>query len=182
MFVTWRLAGTLPSGRAFPTALSSGRQFVAMDHLLDQARFGPAHLKHPEVAQMLVDTIGDPDGAWEVHSYVVMPNHVHLLLTPAIALHEAMRRIKGRSARRANLILGLTGREFWQKERKLRPLGPGSRRVWAHSRVYRTESRSGGAGGESRGLSLVERGSPAARLKPHASQSQPHIARISSQK
>ena len=46
---------------------------------------------------------------------VVMPNHVHLLITPKIALSEIMRRLKGSSAREANKSLGRLG-TFWQEE------------------------------------------------------------------
>ena len=50
LFVTFRLYGSLPGGREFPKgSLTSGQAFVAMDHLLDTARFGPVHLGAPEV-------------------------------------------------------------------------------------------------------------------------------------
>lgn len=45
-----------------------------------------------------------------------MANHVHLLVRPFIKSSEAMRRIKGRSAREANLALCRTGQSFWQAE------------------------------------------------------------------
>ena len=45
-----------------------------------------------------------------------MPNHVHLLLTPAIPLPQITKSLKGITAKRANLVLGLTGIPFWQEE------------------------------------------------------------------
>lgn len=45
-----------------------------------------------------------------------MPNHIHALLTPRIALPKLMQSIKGRSAREANKILGISGKSFWQPE------------------------------------------------------------------
>ena len=45
-----------------------------------------------------------------------MPNHVHILITPNIELAKITRAIKGKSARLANAILGLTGRPCWQDE------------------------------------------------------------------
>jgi hypothetical protein len=45
-----------------------------------------------------------------------MPNHVHLLITPAISISEIMQSLKRFTARRANQILGLTGQPFWQDE------------------------------------------------------------------
>jgi len=51
-----------------------------------------------------------------LHAYVVMPNHVHLLITPRLPLSRIMRGIKGVSARDANRILGRYGKVFWQDE------------------------------------------------------------------
>jgi REP element-mobilizing transposase RayT len=49
-------------------------------------------------------------------AFAIMANHVHVLLTPFSALSEITRRVKGTSARQANLILGRTGAPFWQDE------------------------------------------------------------------
>jgi REP element-mobilizing transposase RayT len=51
-----------------------------------------------------------------LHSFVVMPNHIHILITPHRPLREVTNWIKGVSARRANQALGRTGRPFWQDE------------------------------------------------------------------
>jgi putative transposase len=45
-----------------------------------------------------------------------MPNHVHLLATPAVPLPKLTKSLKGITAKRANTILGLTGTTFWQDE------------------------------------------------------------------
>jgi len=45
-----------------------------------------------------------------------MPNHVHLLVTPLIAMPKLTQLIKGRSAHAANAILGSKGQPFWQDE------------------------------------------------------------------
>src|SRR5690242_4719386 len=84
IFVTWRLFGSLPPGRAFPAAeLGSGRAFAAMDRLLDEGRTGPLYLKQPRIAQIVDDAICDrASRVYELHSYVVMSNHVHMLFTP----------------------------------------------------------------------------------------------------
>ena len=52
----------------------------------------------------------------QLHAYVLMPNHVHLLITPKIEPPVAPRKVKGASAREANRLLGVTGRPFWQDE------------------------------------------------------------------
>jgi REP-associated tyrosine transposase len=47
---------------------------------------------------------------------VVMPNHVHLLATPAVPLPKLTKSLKGITAKRANAMLALTGKRFWQEE------------------------------------------------------------------
>ena len=86
-FVTWRLHGSLPPNRPFPDAtVSSGQAFAAMDRLLDETRAGPFYLRQPAVADMVVETLhynASMLGHYELHAFVVMPNHVHVLVTPA---------------------------------------------------------------------------------------------------
>src|ERR1700684_1431272 len=53
---------------------------------------------------------------YELHAFVVMPNHVHLLATPAVELQKLTRSLKGITSKRANAMLGLTGAPFWQEE------------------------------------------------------------------
>jgi putative transposase len=55
-------------------------------------------------------------GRYEASAFVLMANHVHLLLRPAGNLSAAMQWIKGASARAANLVLSTSGRAFWQRE------------------------------------------------------------------
>ena len=88
-----------------------------MDRLLDQQCVGPTYLRMPAVANLVIASIrkGTPDD-YLLHTWVVMPNHVHLLLTPKIEASIALRRLKGASAREANKLLGLTGQPFWQDE------------------------------------------------------------------
>ena len=45
-----------------------------------------------------------------------MPNHVHLLILPKVAVSGITRWLKGSTARRANQLLGRTGLSFWQDE------------------------------------------------------------------
>jgi len=45
-----------------------------------------------------------------------MPNHVHLLATPAVALPKLTKSLKGITGKRANNILAMTGSCFWQEE------------------------------------------------------------------
>jgi REP element-mobilizing transposase RayT len=51
-----------------------------------------------------------------IHVTVVMPEHVHAILSPPdMALEQMLRLVKGRSARTANSIMGRTG-PLWQQE------------------------------------------------------------------
>jgi REP element-mobilizing transposase RayT len=126
VFLTWRLHDSLPSHRVFPRdTLSSGKAFAAMDRLLDETCGGAFYLRQPAIADMIVEAIqynADILGHYLLHAFVVMPNHVHLLATPAVALSKLTKSLKGITANRANAISTLTGSLFWQ-EARLRVLG-----------------------------------------------------------
>ena len=92
---------------------------MALDRLLDQARTGPMYLGRAEIAQMVVDALRYGQSIlrhYELHAFVVMPNHVHVLPTPQVAVPKLLASLKGITAKRANQIPGLTGRPFWQEE------------------------------------------------------------------
>ena len=55
-------------------------------------------------------------GLYELFAWVLMSNHVHMLVKPCKPLREVTRAVKNTSAREANLILGRTGTPFWQDE------------------------------------------------------------------
>jgi REP element-mobilizing transposase RayT len=52
----------------------------------------------------------------ELHSWVIMANHVHVLLNPLKPLWKITRAVKNMSAGEANQVLGRTGNSFWQDE------------------------------------------------------------------
>ncbi len=120
LFVTWRLYGTLPrKRRQWQPDLNGGEAFVAWDRQLDKAEHGPSWLKDPHIAQCVEDAFhfGEKElGLYELRDYVVMPNHVHLLIKPFSPLARITRVIKGFTARKANKILQRTGKPFWQDE------------------------------------------------------------------
>ena len=51
-----------------------------------------------------------------LHAFAVMPNHIHILVTPCVPLPQLTKALKGYTARRANQILALTGNPLWQEE------------------------------------------------------------------
>ena len=118
VFLTWMLHGSFPTNRHFPPA--SGEQFAAMDNLLDHARTGPHYLGQPALAQMVVNAIHENAAVlcqYELHAFVVMLNHVHLLITPNIPLPQITKSVRGITAKRGNKTLGLTGQRFSVVER-----------------------------------------------------------------
>ena len=117
VFVTFRLYGSLPNGRYFSSDPANyGREFAAMDRLLDECRVGPTFLRNPEVAREVLSGLQGDTSQWDLHAWVLMPNHVHALLTPGIELSHVLNCIKGVSARRANQVMETTGTTFWQRE------------------------------------------------------------------
>jgi len=119
LFVTFRLHGSLPKNRYFsPETTSAGRAFAAMDRLLDRARTGPFYLRQPEIAHLVCESIEagqDRFQRYTLHDYVVMPNHVHMLVTSAIPSMEWLRSLKGFTGSEATRMLGLSA-PFWQDE------------------------------------------------------------------
>ncbi len=119
IFLTWRLAGSLPANRSFPSHNLAGRTFLVMDRLLDAASDGPLYLRHPDLARMVTEAIRFQERHLEhysLHAYVVMPNHVHLLVSPRAPVSRLMQSLKRFTAREGNRLLDRTGQPFWQDE------------------------------------------------------------------
>ena len=123
IFFTWRLYGSLPSGFLRSLRITSNfaprEEFRAAEKLLDHPAKGPLWLTEPRVAEVIVGAL--QRGAFELHrydlhSYAVMANHLHVLLTPLARIRNITREIKGATARSSNLILRRTGAPFWQDE------------------------------------------------------------------
>src|SRR5580658_2125772 len=86
---------------------------------LDEAHSGPFYLRESAIADMIVEAIQYNATIlrhYALHAFVVMPNHVHLLATPAIALPKLTKSLKGITAKRANAMLALAGTKFWQEK------------------------------------------------------------------
>ncbi len=88
-----------------------------MEGYLD-AGTGSCALRNPACAQCVADTLlYDNGNQYDLGSFVVMPNHMHLLVVPRVGVElsdikEAWERI---SARRINQLLGRRGR-LWSRE------------------------------------------------------------------
>jgi putative transposase len=120
VFLTWRLYDSWPRGTGTPACEpSAGRQFVQVDRILDAAASGPLWLKDPRIAEDVVAAIHRGAATlkqYKLHAYVVMANHVHMLITPAVALARITKGLKGVTARAANRILARIGKPFWLDE------------------------------------------------------------------
>ena len=93
-------------------------QFLSVDQMLDLGSTGQLWLTDPEIAGFVERAIqrGADLGHYILRAYVIMPNHVHLLLDPLASLQRLTNGVKGVSARDANIRLGRTGKPFWQDE------------------------------------------------------------------
>jgi putative transposase len=121
IFVTWRLFGSLPrtvGARIKSSGNASGKRFLVFDECLDSAKCGPLWLLDGKIAGYVRDALirGAELGQYRLHAWVIMPNHVHVLLEPLVALQRVMSTLKGVSARNANAELGRVGEPFWQDE------------------------------------------------------------------
>ncbi len=112
-----------PAERAELRYREEKRYFARFDQLLDRADHGPNWLQNATVAQIIVDALHNRDGqTYDLIAYCVMPNHLHLVLTPLprdansyFSMSRIMHVLKGFTAYRANDALGRKG-TFWQAE------------------------------------------------------------------
>lgn len=119
VFLTWRLHGSLPRAVVFKGEGTPGEQFVRFDRELDRADCGPSWLSDPRIAQLVLEALHYGESnlkRYILADFVIMPNHVNLLLWPRVSLAKITQQIKGYTARQANVILGRKGQPFWQDE------------------------------------------------------------------
>ncbi len=99
------------------------RYFGRFDDLLDAATHGPDWLHDPQIARIVCDALHNRDGkTYDLVAYCVMPNHLHIVLTPLLrdaenyySISRIMHVMKGYTAYEANKVLGRKG-TFWQAE------------------------------------------------------------------
>jgi putative transposase len=70
--------------------------------------------RHERWARLILSTLSHYDGTgYRLHAFVVMPDHLHMLITPLETLEKAVQLIKGGFSFRAKRELEWTG-EIWQ--------------------------------------------------------------------
>lgn len=121
LFITWRLHGSLPR-RTIAASLKESnlsKRFLFLDRELDRAAYGPTWLADVRLSKVVVDALhhsAEHLQLYRLSAYVVMSNHVHILVWPRALLPRITKTIKGFTAREANRVLGRTGKKFWQDE------------------------------------------------------------------
>jgi REP element-mobilizing transposase RayT len=116
--ITFRLADSLPTAiyREWAQLPAADKRRYRLDRVLDEG-LGACILREPKIAAIVEDALLHFDGErYGLLAWVVMPNHVHLLILPEVPIPVLMRWLKGSTARSANRILGRTGQPFWQDE------------------------------------------------------------------
>lgn len=109
--------GSLSESLGFEWEAFQRRQWVQAEHIADQCQ-GSCLLAHRESRQIMVDALMFFEGSRQtLHALVVMPNHVHLPVTPAPGgtLNKLTQSWKGFTAREINRHLGHEG-PLWQQE------------------------------------------------------------------
>jgi putative DNA methylase len=108
----------LPLNRVADRWTTEGAKFLQADKLLDATATGPRWLLNPEIAEAVARILlsGEVDGRYELGPWVLMPNHVHMIIRPRLDLPKAISWIKACTARDANCLLNRTGRQFWARD------------------------------------------------------------------
>src|SRR4030095_16683727 len=106
-FITWRLCGSLRAQtmKRYLKENNHGKKFLLLDRELDKARYGPTWLKDARLAKIVVDSFCHGDehlGLYQLSAYVVISNHVHILVRPTALLARITKSIK--DTRHANII------------------------------------------------------------------------------
>ncbi len=121
--VTYRLADSLPRHVAerlaeeADTAEGDEAYRERIDAWLD-AGHGECLLRRPAIAELVEDSLRAYDGVrYEIHAWVIMPNHVHILvrMKEPYLLCDAVKGWESYTARKINERLGRSG-TVWQKE------------------------------------------------------------------
>jgi putative transposase len=119
LFITWRLHGSHPAPQPEWERVPANQRFLSEDQALDKLATGPQHLNNPAVAAAVTQALQygvEPLHIYDLHAWVIMSNHIHILIDAHAPLSRITKSIKNYSAREANNILGHTGQPFWQTE------------------------------------------------------------------
>jgi putative transposase len=150
IFLTWRLHGSLPNGFAGclpPRArLLDREEFRYVDRILDRAECGPKWLQDARIASCIVNRLNRGQAAfrhYDLHAYVIMANHMHMLLTPHVPMRTLSDGLKCAIARMANRMLGRRGERFWEDDSFCNWLGDSSQFTRVKNYIERNPIHAG---------------------------------------
>jgi REP element-mobilizing transposase RayT len=125
-FLTWRLADSVPAKLIdqWTTELESlpeperARDLYRRIEKHCDAGHGKSVLRNPICARIVQESLFHDDGIrYSLHAWTVMPNHVHVLLTPVegVALGTILATLKGVTSTSINRQLSQSG-VLWQRD------------------------------------------------------------------
>jgi REP element-mobilizing transposase RayT len=100
-----------------PAEQAAGERRRRIEDYLDLG-IGAGWLRRPEIAEIVEQALFQFDGVqYDLHAWVVMPNHVHVLISPNLgsSLSQIVHSWKSFTAKKANAVLRRNG-TFWQTE------------------------------------------------------------------
>ena len=84
-----------------------------VERYIDQG-YGSCALRKPGIGELVQEALLHHDGArYQLHSWVIMPNHTHFLILPLMELADIMQKHKSYTAHECNRELSTSG-PFWQ--------------------------------------------------------------------
>ena len=85
-------------------------------NLIESKGLGECVLGIPDCRDIFIEKLRRHDGdLYELFEFVVMPNHVHMIIMPGTDMYTILKTLKQYSARRINAILGRKG-HLWQDD------------------------------------------------------------------
>jgi putative transposase len=110
-----RFSETRFSAKGFMTIPYRGSTGDGMYFVTSSTFQKKALLQSERTARLFIETLLDyrSQCKYELHEFVVMPDHFHLLITPIVTLEKAVQLIKGGFSFRAGKLFGIRG-SIWQ--------------------------------------------------------------------
>ncbi len=129
-FITYRLFDSVPKNLLYRwmeqlemdgNIEKGSEKHIALErkiHVYEDSGYGACYLANKEVCKIIEENINYFNKVrYELIDFVVMPNHVHVLICPkkGYSLPKIVQSWKSYSAKKANDILGRNG-QFWMKD------------------------------------------------------------------
>ncbi len=118
LFVTYNLKLDLPEKLKRLIHRKNGdNDFIVMDNIFDNYKSKKNYLIIPKISQIVFDSLLYLKKFGELHTFTIMPNHIHLLMTieSKHSLSYLMQNHKRFTSRNANKVLNREG-QFWNHE------------------------------------------------------------------